>query len=60
MTNNYFLRFNCFSFVAGVQIKNNIIIYTAPILKKFQGQNINNLIKWFKKKFPKGLIEEIK
>ena len=34
------------SFVAGVIVLDNIIVRTAPILKKFKGQPISNLYKW--------------
>jgi len=36
-------------FVAGVEVDKSLIFRTAPILRKFKGQNIENLIGWVKK-----------
>jgi len=44
------IRVETNKFVAGVEVNedNDIIINTAPILKKFKGQKIQNLSNWIK------------
>lgn len=36
--------------------ENNCAINTAPILKKFIGQHVNNLVNWLDKNFPETII----
>lgn len=55
-----FLRFSCKKFCCAVIVTDSIITKTAPILKKFKGQNINRLLHWFNINFPEGNIKEIK
>jgi len=40
---------SCKKMTFGVQTKDGIIVYGAPIVKKFRGQPLDNLIRWMKK-----------
>lgn len=46
-------------FCCAVQTEHNIIISSAPILKKFIGQNFHNLTVWINRNFEEYTIEEI-
>lgn len=42
---------SCNKFTVGVECENDIITNSAPHVKMFRGQNIQNLFKWVNKNF---------
>ena len=54
-------QINCSKFCGYVKVDdNNIIVETMPILRKFVGQNIQNLTTWAKRKFNYCTLKEIR
>ena len=51
---------SCDKFTAGVECEKGIIVRCAPIVQKFKGQNIENLIKWVNKTFKEVEICKMK